>query len=294
MQNRLKRYNVFTWASDFFNQVNEIKKELQKMKVVYIDRNTLNCIKKRYQESQKRLFLIDYDGTLTPIAKLPEMALLNKKTKHLLKRIIADNRNTVAIISGREKEFIETQFRNMDAILIAEHGYYIKYPDGVWSNNVEVNISWKKKILPVLNDYVDRCDGSMIEEKYASLVWHYRNADEEIASLRIHELIDDLTEILKNETNLHILEGDKVLEVKSLLYDKGSAASGLISKEEYDFILAIGDDKTDEDLFKIIPKNGFTIKVGSAPSKARFNIRNQSQIYEILSIFTESAMVQQL
>jgi trehalose 6-phosphate synthase/phosphatase len=133
----------------------------------------------------------------------------------------------------------------------------------------------------VLNNYVDRCSGSMIEEKAASLAWHYRNADQDIASLRIHELKDDLIEILKGESKLQMLEGDKVLEVKSILYDKGTAASVIVNQAKYDFILAIGDDRTDEDLFKIIPKYGFSIKVGAKPSKARFNIRNQSQIYEI-------------
>ena len=126
----------------------------------------------------------------------------------------------------------------------------------------------------------------MIEEKKASIVWHYRNADEEIAFKNINELKDDLTEILISESKLQMLEGDKVLEVKSILYDKGTVASSLIGKGKYDFILALGDDNTDEDLFKVIPKYGFTIKVGSRPTKARFNIRDQSQIYKVLSMLT--------
>jgi trehalose 6-phosphate synthase/phosphatase len=213
------------------------------------------------------------------------MALLNKKTESQLKIIASDNRNTVAIISGREQKFIEDQFKNLDVILIAEHGFFIKYPGGEWNINIELDLSWKEKIIPVLDHYVDRCNGSMIEEKYASIVWHYRNVDEDTALMRINELKDDLTEIIKNESNLQLLEGDKVLEVKSLLYDKGTAGFSLISKENYDFILAIGDDRTDEDLFKIIPESGISIKVGSEPSKALYNIKDQAQIYEILSLF---------
>lgn len=288
MQSRLKRYNVFTWTSDFFNQVEETRKEQDNLRVKYLDENTLNNIRSKYLASKKRLFLIDYDGTLTPIAKLPEMALLNKKTEAMLISIISDKRNTVAIISGREKSFIEQQFRNMDVILITEHGYFIKYPGGKWSNNHDINLSWKKKILPILNDYVDRCSGSMIEEKTASIAWHYRNADEDIASIRINELKDDLSEILKGESKLQMLEGEKVLEVKSLVYDKGTAATRLICDGNYDFILALGDDRTDEDLFKVIPKSGISIKVGNKPSKAKYNIRNQAQIYSILSLFTNS------
>ena len=285
MQNRLKGYNVFTWATDFFNQVYEVNNEQKKLQVKYLNSKTLESIKKRYQKSQKRLFLIDYDGTLTPIATLPEMALLNRKTESLLKRMASDKRNTVAIISGRDQIFIEDQFKNLDVILIAEHGFFIKYPGGKWNKNIELNMSWKEKIIPLLYNYVDRCSGSMIEEKHASVVWHYRNIDEDTASMRINELKDDLTEIIKNESNLQLLEGDKVLEVKSLLYDKGTAGSSLIIRENYDFILAIGDDRTDEDLFKIIPESGISIKVGSEPSKALYNIKDQAQIYEILSLF---------
>jgi trehalose 6-phosphate synthase/phosphatase len=285
MQNRLKRYNVFTWSSDFFSQVDVIKKEQENMQVKYLDNQTLLNIQAKYQEAKKRIFLIDYDGTLIPIARLPEMALLNDDTRHVLKTLIADKANTIVIISGRDRDFIESQFKDLDLILVAEHGYFIKYPGGNWIKNLKTNVAWKKKILPILNDYVDRCNGSMIEEKYASLVWHYRNSDEEIASLKINELKDDLTEILKNESKLHVLEGDKVLEVKSLLYDKGSVASVLINKEKYDFILALGDDNTDEDLFKVVPKTGYTVKVGCNPTNARFNIRDQSQIYDILTLF---------
>jgi len=294
MQNRLKRYNVFTWTADFFSQVDDIRKELEHMQVKYLDEKSMDNIQSKYNAAIKRLFLIDYDGTLTPIAKLPEMALLNEKMAELLRNMVADKRNIIVVISGREREFIEEQFKGLDVILIAEHGFFLKYPGSGWLENAETDLSWKKKILPVLDDYIDRCNGSMIEEKHASIVWHYRNADEEIASIRINELKDDLTEILKSEPKLHVLEGDKVLEIKSIVYDKGTIASILINRDRYDFILALGDDNTDEDLFKAVPEYGFTVKVGCKPTNARYNLRNQSQIYDILSVFASSPQVSQV
>ncbi len=288
MQNRLSRYNVFIWANDFFNQVRDVKKEQKFMQVKFINKNILDLLQYKYYEARNRLFLIDYDGTLTPIEKLPELAVLNEETKDILKSLISDPHNKVVIISGRKREFIEEQFKNLDTVLVAEHGYFIKYPETGWESSLDLDLSWKDEITPLLNDYVDRCNGSMIEEKYASLVWHYRNADEEIAMMRINELKDDLSEILKNEPKLYVLEGDKVLEIKSILYDKGTSASVLINKEEYDFILAIGDDSTDEDLFKVVPEHGYTIKVGSSPTNARFNVIDQSQITGILKLFAGS------
>lgn len=285
MQNRLRRYDVFTWTNDFFSQVEEVKKEKKNLQVKYLDENTMKSIKIKYHESQRRLFLIDYDGTLTPIVKLPEMALLSEETEKILKTIISDPRNILVIISGRTQEFLDEQFKNLDVIMVAEHGYLIKYSGIGWQKNKEIDLSWKEKFLPLLNDYVDRCTGSMIEDKNASLVWHYRNADEETASLRINELRDDLSEILKGDLKLQILEGDKVLEIKSILYDKGTIAIRIINSGDYDFILALGDDSTDEDLFKAVPESGFTIRIGCKPTNARFNLRDQSQIVEILSLF---------
>ena len=290
MQERLKSYNVFTWASDFFSQLAETKKLQETKRVIFLDDDILESIRIEYQESRNRLFLFDYDGTLTPFAKHPESAILNKKTAGILKKIASDISNTVVIISGRDRVFIENQFSDINVILLAEHGFFIKYPGGEWRSNVdlELDLSWKEKIFPILNDYAERCSGSMVEEKTASIAWHFRNAEEVTASLRVNELRDDLTEILHHDPRLLLLEGDKVMEVKSVLYDKGTAAAGFIGGGKYDFILAIGDDNTDEDLFQVIPQKGITIKVGDKPTIARYNLRKQPEIYRVLSLFSKS------
>jgi trehalose 6-phosphate synthase/phosphatase len=285
MQGRLSRYDVFRWASDFFQSVDEVKDFQKKMKVNLINEEILNKVKNKYLKSKKRLFLIDYDGTLTPIAKTPEMATLNKSTRNTLETLSSDRKNKFVIISGRDKDFMEAQFKDLNVILIAEHGYFVKSPGGDWESQYDNDFSWKEKIEPLLEEYVDRCSGSMIEEKYSSLVWHYRNAEEDMASLRINELRDDLSEILRNEPKLHILEGEKVIEIKSIMYDKGVVASEILKKENYDFILAIGDDHTDEDLFKIIPNHGFSVKVGSKLTNAKFNTKNQHEVMSLLKSF---------
>ena len=290
MQERLKSYNVFSWASDFFSQLAETKKLQETKRVIFLDDDILESIRIEYQESRNRLFLFDYDGILTPFAKHPESAILNKKTANILRKIASDISNTVVIISGRDRVFIDNQFSDINVILLAEHGFFIKYPGGEWRSNVdlELDLSWKEEIFPILNDYAERCSGSMVEEKTASIAWHFRNAEEETASLRVNELRDDLTEILHHDPRLLLLEGDKVLEVKSVLYDKGTAAAGFIGGGKYDFILAIGDDNTDEDLFQVIPQKGITIKVGDKPTIARYNLRKQPEIYRVLSLFTKS------
>lgn len=282
MQNRLRRYNVSTWATDFFNQAEDVIDKQKQMKVNYLLAKELTEIRSTYCNSDKRVIFIDYDGTLIPLSKYPDMAILNEKAKTSIGKLLGDDKNKVIIISGRECSFLEKQFESLDVTLVAEHGYFVKEPQADWVTKSSVDLTWKENVWPILNKYVDRCNGSMIEEKYASLAWHYRNADEEIASIRINELKDDLTEILKADSKIQVLEGNKVVEIKSILYDKGTAALEFLDKEKYDFMMAIGDDKTDEDLFSVIPEHGFTIKIGSNPSKAKFNLKRQSQIYEIL------------
>lgn len=309
MQKRLKNYDVFTWAADFFNQTKEVKDEQQKLTVNYLNFEKKQEIIETYKSAKKRIIFLDYDGTLVPLTNNPDMATLNSKlvqllsplinfispervintenARQILKRLTSNPKNKIIIISGREKEFLEKQFRNMDVILIAEHGYFIKEYNKDWVSQADVSLGWKDKILPVLNEYVNRCNGSMVEQKYASLAWHYRNAEQEIAAVRIHELKDDLSEILKNEFKLQILDGNKVLEIKSIMYDKGTVASTFLKDDSFDFIMAVGDDKTDEDLFRAMPENAITIKIGTDPSLAEYSLEEQPLLYDLLDAFKD-------
>jgi trehalose 6-phosphate synthase/phosphatase len=281
MQKRLQHYNVFTWANDFFNQTSEIRSEQQSMSVRFIDHNSLKNIKEQYKKARSRIIFIDYDGTLIPFSKYPEQAVMTEKVEKIIKQLTDDPKNKIVIISGREQKFLEKQFKKVDITIIAEHGFFIKEPHQKWKTNIAVDLDWKQKVLPILNEYVDRCSGSFIEEKYASLAWHYRNVEEDFAELRINELKDDLQEILRHNSKLQVLEGNKVLEIKSIAYNKGSVADSLLGSTPYEFIMAIGDDKTDEDLFKAMPENTYTIKVGTSLSIAKYNLKRQKQLYEL-------------
>ena len=141
--------------------------------------------------------------------------------------------------------------------------------------------------MPILTEYVSRCNGTFIEEKTGSIAWHYRNADSDFAQLRLHELRDDLAEIIRHKTNFEILEGNKVLEVKSGKYDKGQAANTLMKNEHFDFILAAGDDKTDEFLFKALPELAYTIRVGLSPSLAKYNVSDFSVLLNLLNTLSK-------
>jgi len=283
MQNRISNYNVFAWATDFFNQTFDIKEQQKAMSVKYINRVISEQIISNYQNARHRILFLDYDGTLVSIAKYPELATIDKNTLKIIKKLAADAKNQIVIISGRDKNFLEKQFKDVNVTLVAEHGSFIKKLGSNWETTITTDLQWKDAVMPILIEYVSRCNGTFIEEKIGSLAWHFRNADSDFAQLRLHELRDDLAEIIRHKTDFEILEGNKVLEVKSGRYDKGQAAILLMKNEIFDFIFAAGDDKTDEFLFKELPQTAHTIRVGLSPSLAKYNVADYSVLLKFLN-----------
>lgn len=285
MQQRISTYNVFTWTFDFFNQTFEIKEAQKKMSIKFLNKNITNEIVADYKKAKRRIFFLDYDGTLVSFAKYPELAIIDKHTLELINTLVNDPKNKVVIISGRDKEFLEAQFKQLNVDLVAEHGFYSKKAGRDWESSLNNNSQWKESILPILLDYVNRCNGTFIEEKTGSIAWHYRNADADFAQLRLHELRDDLSEIIRHKTEFEIIEGNKVLEIKSGRYDKGVAADAFLNNAHFDFVFAAGDDKTDEDLFRHLPNIAHTIRVGSCPSLAKYNVTDFSILLKLLHYF---------
>ena len=169
----------------------------------------------------------------------------------------------------------------MNVSLIAEHGTWLKSMGEKWEIIEPLQNDWKEEIRPILQYYADRTTGSLIEEKDFSLVWHYRMVDPELASVRAWELKDSLMHFTAN-LNLEVLEGNKVIEIKNVGINKGRAVLRWISKEKWDFILALGDDWTDEDLFAVLPKSAYSIKVGLAPSQAKYNLDSVGEVRSLL------------
>jgi len=242
-----------------------------------------------YRRSERRLIFLDYDGTLIPFSEKPNGAKPDGALLKTLETIAKDRGTEVVIVSGRDKESIERWFGGLNVSLIAEHGVWIKEKGGEWELIEPMKSDWKEQIRPILESYMDRTPGSFIEEKEFSLVWHYRRADPELASVRARELRDALFHLTAN-LDIGVLEGSKVVEIKNLGINKGKAAMRWISKEEWDFILAVGDDWTDEDLFAALPEKAYSIRVGLGPSKSRFNVTSYTEIRSLLQDLSRDQM----
>ncbi len=292
MQKRLKRYDIKRWVEDFLTSLDSAWLAQQ----ANIERIMSPVFKKeligKYHESTRRLILRDYDGTLVPLADTPEKAKPTSDVLELLRNLSEDPANEVVIISGRKPDTLINWFKSLDIGFIGEHGAWIKERSGKVHTPEAVSNGWKKHILPLLEIYVDRTPGSFIEEKAYSLVWHYRKANPFLGFLRANQLKDDLTSLTAN-LGLVVVEGKKVVEVKNAVVNKGRAAQLWLSKQNWDFIIALGDDKTDEDLFEMLPATAFSVKVGSGSTKARFNLLSQNQVLPLLWSCLESAEKEQ-
>lgn len=281
MRKRLQRYNVVRWAEDFLEGLATIKK-LQKMLAT---KHLTGEIKARflssYRQSQRRLLLLDYDGTLVPFSLSPAQAVPDPELMEILERLTQEKKNEVVIVSGRKREVLETWFGHLGVGLVAEHGAWIKERWKDWQTIEPLDDSWKEEIRRVLELYVERTPGSFVEEKTFSLVWHYRRVDREFGEVRVGELKETLLQLTGN-LNLEILEGDKLIEVRPVGISKGRAVGQWLLKEKWDLILAVGDDRTDEDMFAVLPEESYTVKVGIGPSRARFRVFSPWEVRGLL------------
>lgn len=286
MRDRLRRYNVVRWAEDFVESLASIKQLQSQLEARKLTAKLEEKLISEYRGAERRLLLLDYDGTLIPFAPKPEEARPDEQLVRIIKTLTEDPRNDVVIISGRDKDFLERWFGGLLAGLVAEHGVWIKAASGSWQTIEPLSGEWKEEIRPLLELYVDRTPGSSLEEKEFSLVWHYRNADFAFADVRVGELKEDIAPLLDNR-NLILLEGSRILEVKNSGINKGRAVLHWLSEGSWDFVLAVGDDRTDEDIFQVLPEGAYSVKVGLKPSQARFNLGSPEDVRRLLGRMAE-------
>jgi trehalose 6-phosphate synthase/phosphatase len=286
MQTRLERYDVVRWANDFIQDLLSLKEEQKRMEARLLGSAAQSRLAQDYAQARRRLLLLDYDGTLVPFAGLPQMAKPNEELLQLLRSLSESPKTEIALVSGRDKDTLQNWFGSLGLALIAEHGAWIKEKNEEWKMTKPLTNDWKPQILPILEMYADRLPGSFVEEKEFAIVWHYRRADPESASLKAKELLDDLVNFTAN-IDVQILQGSKVVEVRCAGVNKGIAALHFISQETFDFMLAIGDDWTDEDLFKALPETAYSIRVGLTQSYARFNLYSYVEVMKLLRGLTD-------
>ncbi|MFT4857900.1 MAG: trehalose 6-phosphate synthase/phosphatase [Planctomycetota bacterium] len=282
MQESLKKYDVFQWVKVFMDRLGHVKRKQEELISKDVDTKIISEIESAFKKAKKPILFLDYDGTLTGFVTNPQDAVPDAELKGIIKNLspIAQ----VVIISGRDKDTLGAWFKDQKVDLIAEHGVWVKRKNetGDWNLYAEIEDGWKEDIRQIMEYYVLRTPGAFIEEKHHSLVWHYRKVESGLGDLRMRELFSHLKYMARGH-NLQVLEGNMVLEIKRPDINKGRAATAIMKDQEYDFILAVGDDWTDEDTFKAMPKSAYSIRVGYAYTQANYNIKSVKQVRQLLT-----------
>lgn len=285
MQQRISTQDVKKWAKDFVKELQSIKAQNKEILQKVVGKKQLNQIKSAYDDAASRLLMLDYDGTLTAFVKRPEDAIPSSQLLDLLQKMTSDKKNKVVINSGRNRQMLDQWFRELDIDFAAEHGIFYK-ENGQWHENMPEKVEWDDEILDILQHTIDKTPRSHLERKDASLVWHYRNVDVWLAELRTQQLVNALIGPC-SRLNLQIVPGNKIVEIKSPDFNKGSEVLRRLAQKDYAFVLAIGDDTTDEDMFRALPPRGVSIKVGNFSPAAKYRIPLQSSVITFLSNLIE-------
>ncbi|KGE12533.1 bifunctional alpha,alpha-trehalose-phosphate synthase (UDP-forming)/trehalose-phosphatase [Sphingobacterium deserti] len=283
----VKKFNVRHWVKIFFNRLHEIK-TIQKQEMARRVRSEVKeNISERYRSAQRRLFFLDYDGTLIGFHKDADAASPTESLYRTLEMLQSNPANQIVIISGRPHETLDRWFGKKEYFLVAEHGAWSNYPHREWHGKSHISTRWKIPVKHIMNKFANRTAGAIVEEKTYSLAWHYRKTQTGLGHLRSQELVDSLRYLIPHH-GLQLLLGDKVIEVKSSELNKGKAAKEVVAHYKPDFIFAIGDDATDEDMFLELPEEAITVKVGNKKSAAQYYVESQEEAVSLIDYFATS------
>ncbi len=271
LRERVVTRDVHAWAKDFVARLEQLP-GTRPAPAVSPPEARREAVE-RARRAERLALLLDYDGTLVPLAATPELAVPDAALLALLRRLAARRNTEVHLVSGRKRATMERWFTSLPVGLFAEHGFWQRLPGGGWTAAVaEPPTTWREPVLAILREFAGRTPGTIIEEKTAGFAWHYRSADPEYGAAQAKELTHHLRSLIGDHP-LEILQGDKVLEVRPRGVDKGLAVAQVRARAPAGTLLvALGDDRTDEDLFAALPADALAIHVGPAPSRAALRI----------------------
>ncbi|KHN06692.1 Alpha,alpha-trehalose-phosphate synthase [UDP-forming] 5 [Glycine soja] len=269
-------------------------------RVIALDPNfrklSVEHIVSAYKRTKHRAILLDYDGTMVQPGSMSLTP--NAEAVSILNILCRDTKNCVFIVSGRERKTLTEWFSSCERMgIAAEHGYFVRTNrNAEWDTCIPVpDFEWKQIAEPVMQLYMETTDGSNIEAKESALVWNYEYADRDFGSCQAKELFDHLESVLANEP-VSVKSSPNIVEVKPQGVSKGIVAERLLLTMQQkgvfpDFVLCIGDDRSDEDMFGVIMNAKATLSpvaevfpctVGQKPSKAKYYLEDTSEILRML------------
>lgn len=270
------------------------------MKTLKYAANCLQEIKQKAYSAEKAFFFLDYDGTLTEIVSNPNTAFPPQKLINLLDAF-QPGHNIISIVSGRKLSDLKKLFKNPEAEkinLIGSHGSEMliagkSKPENLLPGFDDINTAGFKKIENHIKKICSQTEGIIIEKKPFSFAVHYRNVPSD--SLAVVKKVLNYLDKQKKIQDFKYLEMKKVIEIMPLGMSKGGIIPLITSYHnrartfaktpgEY-LVLCIGDDITDEELFKQ-NNRGINIKVTDnsceIKTKAEYYLKNPQDVLSFL------------
>jgi trehalose 6-phosphate synthase/phosphatase len=269
LRRRVLTYDVHHWARSFVTALEEAGADHHAPRPRITPASEVRATLRRLRAASHLLLLLDYDGTLVPFAPVPDLAWPDPALLDLLAALAARPHTEAHVVSGRSHETLERWLGMLPIGLIAEHGIWSRRgPGEAWVAAPTPSLEWREPVRAILEQVAARTPGSLVEEKSASLAWHYRTADPEFGALQANELRVHLTELLSNAP-VEVLTGEKVIEVRPHGVSKGTIVAPLLAAAPPGAqVVALGDDRTDEDLFAALPEGAVAVHIGAGPSRA--------------------------
>ena len=253
----------------------------------------------RIRETEHILLLLDYDGTLTPIVKRPELAHLSPGVKECLRELAGNPRLTVAIISGRALGDLQERVGVKDITYVGNHGLEIEGPGVSFVNPAA------RQAVPLLYSLwqdIDKAitdiNGARIDDKGLTLSFHYRLVDEPQLE-KVNHIFNETVKTALAAGQIKITPSKKAYDIRPAVdWDKGKAIEFIAQKVTgcvKPLMLFLGDDITDYDGFHIVDKNGgISIFVGAPSAKppAQYFLYSPKEVYRFLGMLREVISVQ--
>jgi trehalose 6-phosphate synthase/phosphatase len=275
MRRRVFAFDATLWAERFVDSLGSI----QHTREFLAQRPTAPDVIRRIQGDLRAVdylvLLIDYDGTLVPLARTPELSAPDPEAEQLLLALCRKAETEVHVVSGRSAAYLERWLGDLPVGLHAEHGIYTRIPGAhQWAPCPRIPQDWRGPVLSILHEFAERTPGSLVEEKGVCVAWHYRAADPEFAALQARELRLHLLELLSNKP-VEVLIGHKALEVRPQGFHKGRIVEQVREGAPIAAtIVALGDDTTDEDMFAALDDDDISVHVGPGASRASLRVEN--------------------
>ncbi len=290
LRRRVEQNNVFKWGERFISYLNEAAEFRGKRPSGQPEILDFATVTKAYHDARDRLLFLNYDGTLATYTNRPEQAGPSADLLHLLAKLVAQPGNHLALVSGRRREDVERWFGKIEGLcLAAEHGGWVRPCDSPeWiARRQHYGEDWKPRVRDLLEDFVDRAPGSLIEEKDNSLVWHFRMTQHEFGEWLAGELVGVLEGML-SDADVSVVRGQKCVEIRPLGINKGQVVDEMLAQyPDRNFIFAVGDDRTDEDMFARLEEGAWTVRVGIGDTGARYYLPNPGQVRALLLAFSK-------